>query len=155
MKFSSLHLSITILVSFFTSLAARLLSEFFLHDRIAIAGSFLGLVPVQNAGVAFGLHLPPVIQELLIACVLILFVVVAMRQRHQVLPSIGFGLILGGALANILDRFDDGTVTDFFQVGSFPVFNVADSWITIGAVLLLLTEFLQHSFKAKDTSQNG
>jgi signal peptidase II len=50
---------------------------------------------------------------------------------------------LAGALANIADRLPDGVVTDYFQVGTFPIFNVADSAITIGAALLLLQVLLE------------
>ena len=46
---------------------------------------------------------------------------------------------LGGAVGNLIDRLTIGHVTDFISVGSFPVFNVADSSITIGVVILLLS----------------
>jgi signal peptidase II len=59
------------------------------------------------------------------------------------------GLILGGAVGNVIDRFAYGHVVDFIQVHSsgwyFPAFNVADSAITLGAALLILDEI----FKAK------
>ena len=54
--------------------------------------------------------------------------------------ALGFGLIIGGALGNIVDRFDDGHVTDFIQIGWWPLFNIADSCISIGVIILLLLE---------------
>ncbi len=51
---------------------------------------------------------------------------------------VAFGMILGGAFGNVADRIRDGLVTDFLQVGTFPIFNVADSCITIGVFLLIL-----------------
>lgn len=50
---------------------------------------------------------------------------------------IALGLQLGGALGNLIDRLMQGYVTDFISIGTFPVFNVADSSITIGVILLL------------------
>jgi signal peptidase II len=65
----------------------------------------------------------------------------------------GFGLILGGALANVVDRFPDGLVTDMIQVGAFPVFNVADSCITVGLGLLLLEIVLKEKKKKKTVNE--
>jgi signal peptidase II len=95
---------------------------------------------VQNAGVAFGIHFPPVFQNTLIFCVFVFVLVMAYQSRANKIPSIGFGLIIGGAVANILDRLHDGTVTDFIDVGFWPVFNIADSCITVGVGVLLLWE---------------
>ena len=133
----------TVVLAFAFSTGARLLAEAFLTSRIAIFGSWVGLALVENQGVAFGVVLPPTVQELLIASVLLLFIVLAYRHRSSALHALGFGLIIGGALANIVDRINDGLVTDFFQVGSFPVFNIADSCITLGAALLLWKEWMK------------
>jgi signal peptidase II len=130
----------TTVLAFLASIVGKFLAEEFLSERIPIIGSFAGLVLVENRGVAFGMEFPPVIQEVLIGLVLLLFLWLAYRERKRMLPAVGFGLILGGAFGNILDRFGDNLVTDFFQVGSFPVFNVADSCITIGAAILVLAE---------------
>ena len=66
-------------------------------------------------------------------------VVVALRSRSGA-PAAGFGLLIGGGLANSVDRLT-GTphrVTDFISVGSFPVFNLADAAVTCGFVVLLV-----------------
>jgi signal peptidase II len=68
-------------------------------------------------------------------------------HRHQRMFSVALGLILGGAVGNVVDRFLYGQVVDFllFYQGNwyFPAFNVADSAITVGAVLLILDELLR------------
>ena len=56
---------------------------------------------------------------------------------------LAMGLQLGGALGNLLDRLTMGKVTDFLQVGTFPVFNIADASISIGVVVLLLSVWLK------------
>ncbi|MEK7591303.1 MAG: signal peptidase II [Patescibacteria group bacterium] len=124
-------------VSVMVSLVSKWLSDSFLSERIAIVGSFAGLEPTQNSGIAFGIVLPGSLQDVTIVLALVLVAALALRTAKVPLEQIGFGLIVGGALGNIFDRIRDGFVTDFFQVGTFPVFNVADSCITIGVILLL------------------
>ena len=64
----------------------------------------------------------------------------------QLLARIGFALIIGGAIGNLIDRISFGRVTDFldFHLGihHWPVFNVADSAITVGVILLILDSVL-------------
>ncbi len=133
-----LFFSLVAIGSLVLSFIAKVLADVFLTDRIAIIGEFAGLQYVLNPGVAFGLRLPSGIQEAVIIVALILVIIVAYRSEPTPLNRWGFGLIAGGALGNIIDRLPDGFVTDFFQIGSFPVFNVADSCITVGVGLLLV-----------------
>lgn len=123
--------------AFAVSFAAKLAADAYLHERFALIGSFAGLLPVQNPGIAFGMQLPGGVQELLIVAALMLVFMTAVRSDRSVVGDWGFGLIVGGALGNVIDRVNDGFVTDFFQVGTFPVFNVADSCISIGVAMLL------------------
>ncbi len=67
-------------------------------------------------------------------------------SRRGKIAAIGFGFILGGALGNLIDRVVYGYVTDFFDLDTpvrwlqtFPVFNVADSALTAGVILMLIT----------------
>ena len=136
------------LSAFLLALAGRLLAETFLTERIPLLGAFVGLSPMENAGVAFGVTFFPLLQYILIGGALILVAFLAYRSRQEKTSSIAFGLIIGGALGNIVDRLDDGFVTDFFQVGSFPTFNVADACITIGVALLILWEILGGSHRS-------
>ncbi len=120
------------------SLLGKFLADGFLQERIAIIGEQVGLVLAFNPGIAFGLTFAPAAQTVLIVAALGLVVWAAFKDARSPLTQAGFGLIVGGALGNLLDRAGDGLVTDMFQVGTFPIFNVADSCITIGAALLLL-----------------
>jgi signal peptidase II len=56
---------------------------------------------------------------------------------------LAMGLQLGGAAGNLIDRLQTGRVTDFISIGSFPVFNIADSAISVGVVVLLLGVWLR------------
>lgn len=128
---------ITTIVAFLSSFAAKLLADAFLTDRIPVIGSFAGLTLTHNPGIAFGVRLPGGYQEAIIIIALVLVCIVAVKSPKNPLNGWGYGLIVGGAIGNVMDRMLDGVVTDFFQVGTFPVFNVADSCITIGVALLL------------------
>lgn len=95
-----------------------------------------------NSGIAFSITFHPVFQSILIIVALAAVTGLALRSRHDAVGATGFGLIIGGAIANLIDRLGDGFVTDYIVIGRFPVFNAADTCITIGAALLLFGEFM-------------
>lgn len=132
-----LVLILATIVAFIASISASLLADHITH-RIAIIGSFFGLILSHNPGIAYGIRIPSPWQEILIISALVLVLLSARKELHSKWIQIAFGLIVGGALGNLLDRALDGFVTDFIQVGSFYIFNVADSCITVGAGLLLI-----------------
>lgn len=131
----------TVGASLFASLGAKFLADQFLTERIPIFRNFAGLVFTENPGVAFGITMPPLVQAFAIGIALVFVAILAIRSAKTRIQHLGFGLIIGGALGNIFDRARDGVVTDFFQIGTFPIFNVADSCITVGVILLLLNTF--------------
>ena len=93
-----------------------------------------------NAGISFSLNRSgPLVTTLVTAVVALVVAVVALRARRG-LPALGFGLLIGGGVANLTDRLaaSPHEVTDFLAVSSFPVFNLADAAITIGFVVLLV-----------------
>ncbi|MFA6523719.1 MAG: signal peptidase II [Candidatus Peribacteraceae bacterium] len=134
-------------VAFTASLVSKILADHFLIARIPILGSFAGLVHSENPGIAFGITALGSFQSALVIVAIVLVFLLALRSSKTPLSRNAFGLILGGALGNLVDRMRDGVVTDYFQVGSFPIFNVADSCITIGVMLLLLEVVLHEKRK--------
>ncbi len=99
----------------------------------------LKLVHVRNEGVAFGVN-PGGGTTLLVALIaLALMGLVLWFARHNAKPLIWLpvGLLVGGALGNIVDRIRDGAVTDFLKIPFWPAFNVADVAITFGVLALL------------------
>ncbi len=127
---------ITILASAAASIGIAKAVDVYLIERISIIGSFIGFERTLNPGIAFGIKIPGLLQTILIFLALFFVAWYAIKDAKTIFSQIGFGLILGGGIANINDRLMDGLVTDFIQVGSFPVFNAADSCITIGIVVL-------------------
>jgi signal peptidase II len=109
---------------------------------VPVLGDFIRLTLVHNTGAAFGLfpgsRVPFIVVSVLaIAVVLHLF----FRETYRsVMNRILLGCILGGAIGNLIDRVRLGWVVDFIDIGfgtaRWPVFNVADSAVTIGVILL-------------------
>jgi signal peptidase II len=96
------------------------------------------LVHVRNDGVAFGvLGGSPIVLAIVLAA---LAGLVAWFALHATRPLIWLptGLLLGGALGNVLDRLRDGAVTDFVKLPRWPAFNAADTAITFGVLALLI-----------------
>jgi signal peptidase II len=91
---------------------------------------------IHNSGAAFGLA-PALALVFLVAAtvVAIALVVYVMTQRNDFVVNVILGLILGGTIGNWFDRVMYGTVTDFIAVHFWPVFNVADSAVSVGVVL--------------------
>jgi signal peptidase II len=119
-----------------------------LHDSISVLPGFLRFTHVQNRGAAFGLFAESPSEWK--AAVLVMFSVVALaivcfllwKNSHAMSTTgVGLALILGGALGNLWDRLVSGHVVDFLDiyVGNYhwPAFNLADSAIVIGAMLLV------------------
>ncbi len=142
-------LTLTAIAACLSGVLSAMIADLWLTERISIIGSFIGLQYSLNPGIAWGIRLPPGIQEILIGIALIMVGWYAFHALHErpsyqlpatsyQLSAISYGLILGGGFANIIDRLRDGVVTDYFQIGSFPIFNVADACVTIGVLLLLL-----------------
>jgi signal peptidase II len=93
-----------------------------------------------NSGISFSINSTGPLVTSLVTAVVALFVVVVGLQASPGLSETGFGLLLGGGVANVLDRLaaNPHQVTDFVALGSFPVFNLADAAITVGFVVLLV-----------------
>lgn len=97
------------------------------------------LVNTRNTGVAFGqLQGGGAIVSVLIAIAVVALVVYVARNVARRLIWLPAGLLLGGALGNVVDRVREGAVIDFLKLPHWPAFNVADSAITIGVVALLV-----------------
>lgn len=98
---------------------------------------FLKLVHIRNDGVAFGLAAGG--RTLVIVLIVIALVALtAYFARHATRPLMWLptGLLLGGAIGNIIDRIAHGAVTDFLKLPAWPAFNVADVAITFGVLSL-------------------
>jgi signal peptidase II len=126
-------------------LAAKFLP---VHESVEIM-PFFSLYLTYNKGVAFSFLSGMGSNGLvLLTLAITVFMIFLWRKvpADQQLASLGFALVISGALGNLMDRTSQGHVVDFFlvhtQTWAFAVFNVADSYITLGAIAIIAEELL-------------
>jgi signal peptidase II len=131
-----------------------------LYETIPIFGR-IALTNVRNTGSAFGLFVNQAFLLTLIAIVGVVAILLFYRyfSKSNMLGISGLSLVLGGAVGNLIDRLRFGYVTDFIDVrlwGDFhwPTFNVADSAITIGSIVLIVFVFTTFG-KSDDRTSKG
>jgi len=115
-------------------------SQLALGDGTHVLGPFW-IHHVRNSGIAFGFFaqataLVIVLTGLAVGWMLVYFA--RSGARHPILP-VALGLVIGGSTSNLLDRVRLGYVTDFLDLRWWPAFNLADSFIVIGVLVLLAT----------------
>ena len=110
--------------------------------EVQLIGRLVGITNVRNSGAAFGTA-PALAGVFLLASVVVALglALYVMRNEGDLFSFGALGLIMGGTIGNGFDRIINGTVTDFVNVHFWPVFNVADSAISTGVVLLIASYF--------------
>jgi signal peptidase II len=106
-------------------------------EKVDIVGPF-SIRHVENSGIAFGFfssRTTVVIAVTAIAVAWMLWFFARSARRHPVLP-VALGLVLGGSVANLVDRVRLGRVTDFLDLEAWPAFNLADTFIVVGVAVL-------------------
>lgn len=149
-----LGLSVAALVLAADQLSKYLVLNFILENRsMIIYTSYFNLVRAWNTGVSFSMFndwgMWGVVLLSLLAFGIILFLLLWLRKEQSRVLQVALGLIIGGAVGNVIDRIRLGAVFDFldFHLGEqhWPAFNVADSFICIGAGIIII-----HSLFIKD-----
>lgn len=105
-----------------------------------LIGNVIRLTRVHNPGGAFGIFPGGAIMFLVVTSIVsvVLFLLLVAIHIDSRLIKTGMALVLAGALGNLVDRIRWGYVLDFFEIRGFPIFNVADACITVGAGLIIL-----------------
>jgi len=133
------------------------LSKYLIRQRMSLAESIpviksiFHITYVENTGIAFGFF--PQGHSLFIIISLIIILVIVFFERKKALQSprerFCLGLVLGGALGNLIDRLRFGFVIDFLDFRIWPVFNLADSGVCIGGILIAFFLLKKLSNKGK------
>jgi signal peptidase II len=119
-------------------------------EPVAVLTSFFNLVLTGNRGMSFGLFNTNATMNTAIftvlAAVIVIALVVWLRRAHNPVIRIALGMIIGGAIGNVIDRLMRGAVVDFldFHIGAWHwyAFNLADAAICLGVIALLLDGLL-------------
>ncbi len=146
----SIGLWTTLLVFVIDQLSKWVAGTLLEGQGMEVVPGFFDLELVHNKGAAFGLFadFSPGWRGLIligVAVIATFFMVALLRKTDRIREAVGLGLVLGGALGNLLDRVLNGWVVDFIHWHwhdlSWPVFNLADSAISLGVALLLWDSF--------------
>ena len=141
-----LGLVIALIVVILDQISKAMVLDVFQTGEVVRITPFLNFVLVWNRGVSFGMldaagaTVPWLLAGLALAVVIGLTVWLRRADNHAV--AAGIGLVIGGALGNVVDRIRFGAVVDFVDVHAlgwhWPAFNIADSAICVGAIVLLV-----------------
>ena len=142
------------IVIFFVLIFADIISKYFVKNNLILNQSveindFLYLVYIQNFGVSFGLFAGSIPYYLLIiiGLLIVILIIYLMYLSKNTLEKSAYFIIIIGALSNILDRLFNTFVVDFillrYESFYWPAFNLADIYITIGIIVLIMTFFIR------------
>lgn len=113
-----------------------------MNAPISLLGNWFRLSYAENTGIAFSLPLEGLLLQVFTVVFITAIIIFASKTRagDTLWKGIAYTVLLSGAFGNAIDRFFRGYVIDFISVGNFPIFNIADSAVTIGIVMLLVWE---------------
>ncbi|MDC3412852.1 signal peptidase II [Aquibacillus sp. 3ASR75-11] len=124
-----------------------------LGESIPVIENFFYITSHRNQGAAWGILQGRMMFFYIITTIVIIIVMYYMKQyaKESKLMGVGLGFVLGGAIGNFIDRLFRKEVVDFFDVyiGSYnyPIFNVSDSSLVVGVILILIATFLDERKK--------
>jgi signal peptidase II len=117
-------------------------------ESIPIIKNIFHLTHVINRGAAFGIFKNQIYFFIITALAAITFILINLRHRKSPRFELALSLILSGAIGNLIDRLRLGAVIDFLDFRIWPVFNIADAAITIGAMLLAYSILIKKPVKS-------
>ena len=134
-------LSTPLLIVFLDQLTKFLIKQNFqLNKSVPVIKNILYFTYVTNTGSAFGLFkgINPIFMIFSIIVIISIFYFMNQIKQKERLLQFSVGLLLGGTIGNLIDRMLYGAVTDFIDFRIWPVFNIADSAVTISIILLIV-----------------
>ncbi len=140
-----------------------IMGNFYLGESVPVINGFFDITYVRNSGVAWGMgagageyiRIPLFLILPTLACCWLVYMIWT-GKRNRLRLNLVYTLILAGAIGNLIDRFSQKFVVDFFDFycgySHFPAFNIADSCITIAASLWIIDSWLQSRKEKKNAS---
>jgi signal peptidase II len=124
---------IVLLLTILLDQASKIIVEITVSDSITIIPDTLYIEKIENEGIAFGLNKQNVLNiflSIVIICLIISYMI-SQKENMDSKKIILLGLMIGGGASNLIDRIFKGAVLDFIKIGTFPVFNLADCFVTV------------------------
>ena len=126
------------------------------NDSLMIIKDFFYITYVRNTGAAWSIFAGETLGLVVVSLIIISLIVyyILKNKPKTTIEKIGYSMVLGGAIGNLIDRIVYGYVIDFFDIYIFgydyPIFNLADSFILVGVVLLMI-----HTWRWKDGNESN
>lgn len=140
MKKSLRNISVLVAFLIFLDQITKYLAATNLKTSFSIIGEFFKLQYSENTGIAFSIPIPPLI--LIVASTLLIIAIVYLVRKELSLRSrltqICTALVLAGGVGNLTDRIFRGFVIDFISIWKWPIFNLADTYIVVGILLIII-----------------
>ncbi len=144
-----LGLLVAIGVIIFDQISKFVILNYVVNETAVAVWPFFNLIKAWNTGVSFSMFdnygVLGVIGLVFVALIIVVFLLRWLKTEQSKFMQIALGFVIGGAIGNVIDRVRFGAVFDFLDVyvGAYhwPAFNVADSFICIGAIMLIFQEF--------------
>ncbi|MBS3117357.1 signal peptidase II [Candidatus Woesearchaeota archaeon] len=124
-------------------------TKLFIRDQSFTVFSFFRITPTYNSGALFGIF-PGGNVVFIVLSIAVLGLIIYLYKNADQLSQIGFSLIFGGAIGNLVDRLFGGAVYDFLDFKIWPIFNFADTFLVLGVVLVLFVSLRGHKFFSVD-----
>lgn len=135
-------LIISFLVVLFDQAAKYFITRnFYFCESVPVIRDVFHITYVTNTGAAFSMFSAYGKWLMLLVVAALILIYIFIVKQENVMPAsslIAFSLILGGGAGNLIDRLFRGAVVDFFDFRVFPVFNIADSAITVGMCIIII-----------------
>ena len=126
------------------------------NDSLMIIKDFFYITYVRNTGAAWSIFAGETLGLVVVSLIIISLIVyyILKNKPKTTIEKVGYSMVLGGAIGNLIDRVVYGYVIDFFDLYIFgydyPIFNLADSFILVGVVLLMI-----HTWRWKDGNESN
>jgi signal peptidase II len=142
------------------------LTKFWIRDNLSLGQiyrsdlwttAYFRIIHWKNTGAAFGMFQSGGTIFMILSTLVSLVIIYYFPQvpREEWAMRLAMAMLLGGAVGNLIDRFNQGYVTDFISVGNFPVFNVADASISIGVAILFISMWVQERAKVREEHEQA
>ncbi len=149
-KYIIFSLTIILLTLFDQISKIIVVNNFELYDSVVLINNFLKFYYLKNTGASFGILSGKMVLIILINLIMIIYLIrEIINHKESNLLLVSSSLIISGAFGNLIDRVFRGSVIDFISFTIFnremPVFNLADTFITIGVILYIIMIFMESS----------